>query len=64
MAKSYCIGRGVHKETIAIAYAADCKIAPGTGAPSSGLGNLVVRAREPHRPGYGAPSSGLWSPIV
>jgi hypothetical protein len=51
MAKSYCIGRGVHKETIAIAYAADCKIAPGTGAPSSGLWNLVVRAGEPRRPG-------------
>jgi hypothetical protein len=51
MAKSYCIGRGVHKETIVIAYAADCKIAPGSGAPSSGLENPVVRAREPRRPG-------------
>ena len=37
MAKSYCIGLGVHKETIVIAYAADCKIALGVGAPSSGF---------------------------
>ena len=51
MAKSYCIGRGVHKETIVIAYAADCKIAPGVGTPSSGRWNPVVRALEPRRPG-------------
>jgi hypothetical protein len=64
MARSYCIGLGVHKETIVIAYAADCKIAPGTGAPSSGLWNLVVWAMEPRRPGTGTPSSGLWNPVV
>jgi len=64
MAKSYCIGLGVHKETIVLAYAADCKIAPGYGTPSSGHWNPVVRVMEPRRPGYGAPSSGYWSPVV